>query len=553
MNRMASVIVLGLQLYLFISHIQESRCSIMKLPRSIELEDLNPNGNGLTIMSLKYNENSKTSEWITYILGNLSIHHSSNNLHHWSTHQNLSIDEISNSTRLINEKINTSYISQLTPSCSFELQGHVRLGLQAPFTLPYRKIGPSIGNGILNIIKYGLNLKCYYRAVYEVWRPEEPKSKPNFWLILIYCPIVSNQLCNRLFSHVADNYNEKLDFEMLIQLSNQTSQWTNSFKAKLLQPLRQSNSLSNKMKVGVCLSIPYTSSDEEKYRVNGVMLRDWIKYYVGLGMILFIYDRGGENREFVFQDIPNVVIGSNVMYYDFTIRGLLDPEKTFKYDNNEMLGNYLRGNKERYTFLMRHSLQAVDKTQTYSHCRFEANVVYGIDNIIVIDYDEFLYFDSQSTTLSKQKEEIFLNLQNAKTNGVDQFVLQQRVPANNSVSIRDCVLEKTKHNDSLFDCYASFRLAVAMHSVKSIHIGLKCPLTNFHEACPSNPAVRSYDCICNSYHVRDLYDAFLHFSTNKDVFMNPRKRWNDLVDFESVKLKKNNIHELLYNSSNWNS
>lgn len=38
-------------------------------------------------------------------------------------------------------------------------------------------------------------------------------------------------------------------------------------------------------------------------------------------------------------------------------------------------------------------------------------------------------------------------------------------------------------SETIFTCFAAFDYVVNSHSHKSMHLGLSCPLTNFHEAC----------------------------------------------------------------------
>ena len=45
-----------------------------------------------------------------------------------------------------------------------------------------------------------------------------------------------------------------------------------------------------------------------------------------------------------------------------------------------------------------------DKTQTFTHCRFEAKAVYGIDNVLVTDFDEFLFCPWAKPTAQAQGE-----------------------------------------------------------------------------------------------------------------------------------------------------
>lgn len=101
---------------------------------------------------------------------------------------------------------------------------------------------------------------------------------------------------------------------------------------------------------------------------------------------------------------------------------------------------------------------------------------------------------------------------------MDQLVFSQRVPSNKTISSRNCIVEKVQRNESLFDCYASYDFPVNMHSIKSIHLGHMCPLTGYHDACPSYYSPRTHDCMCRSQASDKC--SFLHFSTNTKTFTN---------------------------------
>ena len=76
------------------------------------------------------------------------------------------------------------------------------------------------------------------------------------------------------------------------------------------------------------------------------------------------------------------------MYHPYTIRGLLDPNrKGIRYDNTDAGFDYNDTDPKRGSF----EAQGHDKVLTLTHCRFEAKAVYNIENVMVIDFDEFLH------------------------------------------------------------------------------------------------------------------------------------------------------------------
>eukprot|EP01035_Chromulina_nebulosa_P020170 gene20170-26185_t len=156
-----------------------------------------------------------------------------------------------------------------------------------PFTSESKKLGPITGRALLNINDISVQVDCFYRAVYETWKPEVDRSKPNHWATLL------------------------LREEVMAQ----------------------------KNKIGVCVAIPYASSDREKHIGNAAMLREWIKYYVNLDMKVFIYDRSGNNYDSVYNNGIDSKLHDNIVYYNYTMRGFLNPHLPYLfYDNNEQMG-----------------------------------------------------------------------------------------------------------------------------------------------------------------------------------------------------------------------
>ena len=56
-----------------------------------------------------------------------------------------------------------------------------------------------------------------------------------------------------------------------------------------LRPLARP--LARRPGASVCLTVPYTSSDEAKAVANGAMMAEWIRYHMKLGIKVIVYDR----------------------------------------------------------------------------------------------------------------------------------------------------------------------------------------------------------------------------------------------------------------------
>ena len=85
------------------------------------------------------------------------------------------------------------------------------------------------------------------------------------------------------------------------------------------------------------------------------MLKEWLRYHSKLGFHIFVYDRDSANIDTIHDAIHTIddknangnkrskkdgmhqQISGNIHYYNYTIRGLLDPKsKGLKYDNTEL-------------------------------------------------------------------------------------------------------------------------------------------------------------------------------------------------------------------------
>lgn len=171
---------------------------------------------------------------------------------------------------------------------------------------------------------------------------------------------------------------------------------------------------------------------------------------------------------------------------------------------------------------------------TLTHCRFEAKAVHGIQQVIVADFDEFLYCPAGGPTAEGQKNSIQKMLVLHQSRGAEQIWIHQRVLANKTSSTRNCMIKKLSNNSekkqSMFNCFAPYEWSSGGHSDKSIHLGHLCPLTGYHGACSASNMPRAYDCLCYSTAIKanpwrpyinypDHDCSFVHFSTNRASFL----------------------------------
>lgn len=287
-------------------------------------------------------------------------------------------------------------------------------------------------------------------------------------------------------------------------------------------------------------------------------------------------------------------------YFNYTIRGLLDPARSgLKYDNTERKPGASWGDGKN-DLRPRYEAQGHDKVNTFTHCRFEAKAVYGIDRVLAVDFDEFLYCPSAPPNAPALKEHMvfveknsvgkkakskpmevpraegvlattaadlsaYIHAQTAliQAGGLQQLTIAQRLTMNKTSSAVDCLVQRAKEYKSVLTCYGSYRYERAAHSIKSFHLGTMCPLTGYHQACPAPSVPRALDCACPTFDldakpqgwpyavpaaVGKLKCALFHLSTNPDTFADPSERHHDLKPAEVPRMleEDNELFRVLY-------
>jgi hypothetical protein len=520
------------------------------------------NSNDLTITSFLYNPTVAASAWVDRILGPKAVFFDKSPQNFWaSSDKPLSKEEMNLRSTLFQNKMNLPP-SALWPSCSFEMLGYIRLGVTEEFQLGPR-ISPVTGTAAISDRKQ-VNWPCYYRSLYENWREETEYSEPNYWATVFYCTAPNITDCQQFHEkYIIQGSDQPIaSFQLKIPLKSGATIQTD-FTAKIISKkeavshaVTEIKEKSFSLPLAVCVAIPYTSSDSGKEAGNGAMLYEWVRYHRALGIKVIVYDRNGANWKHIFNSKYGKARyqeqrrqhrtsnnnsnngGSNygklkkleLVYHPYTIRGLLESEKrNIRYDNTERFS--ANTSTEDPAFRSRFETQGFDKVLTLTQCRFEAKALYGIDNVIVADFDEFLYCPIGGRTASEQAAYLRWFLLSHKMQGVEQLELPQRYVGNRTDSPRDCVIQHAQSGKSIFDCFAAFRFYNGGHSVKSIHLGHQCPLTGYHHACSgSDDPPRAYDCMCHSHaipqnnlkpyeHVEGYECAMVHVSTLIDNYI----------------------------------
>jgi hypothetical protein len=398
--------------------------------------------------------------------------------------------------------------------------GYIKLNTEKPF-MAYNRDEPIIGNASLSIGHSGVKWNCFYRPGFERWRV--PK---HYWSTFFYCPAPTSSSCELLEASKG-----RLSGVLTMELESRT--WKAKFAVNNVA--RQTKNLKyqlasikqDKPSMAVCLIIPYTSSDPVKETVNGAIMFEWVQYYALLGFKVLVYDKDGANHRFLMEGKYGEAQGKeqnkwreNVVYHPNTVLGMVDRRQNLSYDNLEKEADGANRDVVRRGGMSYRQIVSYtddDKTATLTHCRFEASALYGIENVLVSDFDEFLYCPGAASTFSAQRHWLDKLLQRYKDENIDQMVFLQVWTAANLhrgyyETPLSCLQDKVSKGNSIFECFAGVDYTVkTTHFGKSMHIGHKCPLTDFHSSCHSS------DCNC-SVSYAGLHEKYVNIPDDDRCF-----------------------------------
>jgi hypothetical protein len=105
--------------------------------------------------------------------------------------------------------------------------------------------------------------------------------------------------------------------------------------------------------------------------------------------------------------------------------------------------------------------------------------------------------------------------------GVDQLTFSQWVPHNRTFdfrSVSECAAAAVAAGTSIFQCFASYKFHLGGHSIKSLQLSHKCPLTGYHQACPLPEMPRTYNCACSTIVVPPADCVVLHLSMQESFY-----------------------------------
>jgi hypothetical protein len=292
-----------------------------------------------------------------------------------------------------------------------------------------------------------------------------------------------------------------------------------------------------------CLVVPYASSLEDKSQVNKALIYEWVRHYSLLGFLVMVYDRDGLHERAIFHSRYGRSQGDegqlrNIVYYPYTVLGLFDGStKGIRYDNTENLEKVGKRKQSLVEFegpgkgRDRMKYTDADKMATLSHARFEASALFGIENVLVADFDEFLYAPHAKATLQAQRLAISRLFTDLRKVGIEQLAVQRVVPAYRSHlngddtrryrTVMECLVEKIDAKSPFFECYSDSKAIFTLVGPleKSIHLGHICPFTSFHYSC--RPGVEAHEHECRCYSMTDGKSSkavFLHLATSNERF-----------------------------------
>lgn len=525
---------------------------------------------GMSITSLCFASRSRPPDWVDRLLGSRAVF--------WNTSIDKSNEEYRAPGALLEiPSAMARFRSQFQlpfdaewPECWIEMLGFARIKPNAP---PFRgrfdrNKQPSIGEAILEqksevAGRGGGKWRCFYRAMYENWRQMDHLGARGLWATMFYCIPASAG------THTCENFDRSFPtshssntFHLTTLLQNGAA-WRTSFDVRRgsnaeideLQLHRSglfnSIQLRTEPEIAVCTAWVYLTNHVEKERVNRALVYEFMKYYSNLGMKILVYDRDGANWAGAVQDPyaaqqsaeSETLFANSLVYHNYTINSLVFP--TVESSSTEVHHHSpLRSDMEGQTFRSRQQFTS-DKAYTYTHCRLEAKHRFGIQKVLIIDFDEFLFCDDAPATPAAQSSRIKEFLESLSDRSVDQVMLgkttirprlrdglksvkecmqKESGVEQLSANVRDASMlsEERKERMSIFNCFGSVRDVINIPFIKSIHLNSACPFTSRHAACapcpeghlaqcgPEHQHHRYYDCICNAK--RQESCKFIHLS-----------------------------------------
>lgn len=527
-------------------------CSFHSEKTLYRLKEVNIKPTGLSVSLFSFNY-QKPSDWIENLLGQSSIS--------WQLPGKIYTppDMSSLTTAFLDEHSNVvlRYLNisadWLRSDCSLEMLAYLPTK-DSPFNRKY--LSKYIPVGTADTVFLNKTWNCIYRGkVAFGW-------SHHITAAFLYCQPTSayQKNCNNKFRSLLADNPKSSDVSVSFHLTGKKNyttkftviqQSTSEQESGTTTPV-DSAELTNQQKISpiaglaVCTVVTYANIDPKSDAINQAILFEWIRYYFNLGIKVIVYERDKHNSDHIFYSIyvkrQNLTeweinnIKQNILYFNYTIHDFYHIQK----DKGDETGN-----------------SDFDKTFTLTQCRAVAHAEYGIDRVVVADFDEFLYCPSAASAsqakLSYSDRMAFVVAQAAHiqkyliednlSREVNQVSLMQiAVPhkldkekKNNGVEgsgTLDCLYSRviSDHNTSniaamplpstsIFDCFGDY--GGTGHTKKSLHLDYSCPLTHYHHACGDfhTPELIGYECLCKPVDVDPSQCGFAHLALRHTSFV----------------------------------
>lgn len=438
-----------------------------------------------------------------------------------------------------------SLLAYMTALLSSNFLSYARLNFPRP--LYEYQVSP----GILSIIARLQKLALYSITNDKQIKPKMFHTSQILIPLRLTVPLQSKSLEIQFDLDLVNSLKKVVDKEVVFSKRFDEENVENTSKYTAAKQSRRK--IAKKFTKAVCTVIPYSSYDEDRSKMNSWMVYEFIRYYSRMGFLVMMYDRQGDNLESInkyydFEEQYGLnsrghqksINGDeeespwNLRYYDFTIFQLLRLyPKNIVFNNKDGMLNRAIVKSD------------FDKRLTLTQCRQTVKQLYGIEEVLVIDFDEFLYCPQSKSSALLQEQYYDEYMAHMKNKGIDQFVVKQRVVASKQEDMKTCLYSEYQRNEkymtavkdyvksnqavdyssllsqglidvayrptspnrhghgnetyyvrpSLFHCLSPYEYGIKMFFEKAVHLTHACPFTSFHYAS----YLRQFDCFTNSY------------------------------------------------------
>jgi hypothetical protein len=223
--------------------------------------------------------------------------------------------------------------------------------------------------------------------------------------------------------------------------------------------------------------------------VSSGIVYEFVRYYMAIGFRVIFYDRAGghmspqlaalKDSALASQSLPDEEDRQYFVYKNYTMLEVMAHGLATQHELCSASGDRNRSSHSRRSGRGRHRSRNAavtvsttgetpkdyigqadfDKTLTYTQCRRDAFSLWDIENVLVVDFDEFVVCPvaakaGQPLTAMRQRKYLreLVTAETAKNSTAIVFL--QRVPINTTTAGQlNCMYDKIKRGESIFNCY----------------------------------------------------------------------------------------------------